>query len=205
MTTSTSKGLDSATDLSPKAKELVDLGYTWVARYLFEPGTSSFKDALSADEARVLTDAGLFVVSIWESGRPTSASYFTIGKGTKDATHAAAQAKTVGQPHGTPIYFAVDYDAAPADIVGYFKEINSALRGTGYLVGCYGPGRVLQYLHSRGLLTHEWLPQSCGWAGYLAELSIASIVQGKETVVLGRDVDFDVSNGIGGGWKLVSK
>ena len=57
--------------------------------------------------------------------------------GTSDGAVAYAQAIAVGQPEGTAIYFAVDYDATSSDyaaIEAYLKAAQQQL-GSGYKAG----------------------------------------------------------------------
>ena len=71
-------GCDTATTItSRKAQTLVDGGYTFVCRYL----GGSFK--ITSAEKKIILDAGLRIVSIWESGSPTGISYFTAEKDAK--------------------------------------------------------------------------------------------------------------------------
>ena len=68
---------------------------------------------------------------------------------------AYQQARAVGQPNGSAIYFAVDYNAPERDIVGavqqYFRGVRAALAAAGggsppYRVGVYGSGAVCTYM-----------------------------------------------------------
>lgn len=196
------KGLDSPKNLAPHAADLVAKGYGWVARYLFDH--SSFKDLLTHSEAVALSKAGLYIVSVWENGFPTTDGYFTAAQGGIDGAHAARHAFDAGQPAGTPIYFAVDHDVDPHITLPYFQQVRVGLRGAGahYLAGVYGSGAVCELLHNGGFVSHTWLSQSKGWRGYLDEKAVADIVQGSEVGVVGIDVDLDVSDGAAGGWRV---
>jgi hypothetical protein len=75
----------------------------------------------------------------------------------------------MGQPPGTAIYFAVDYDASlshlPA-ISGYFSAVRSQLDAAVYQVGIYAGGTVCQSIkENQGLATFSWLAESTGWLG----------------------------------------
>lgn len=195
------KGLDSAKSLVKVATQLVAKGYTWVARYYFK--SSKFKDVLTKQEATALATAGLYVVAVYENGFPIKASYFTAAQGNTDAMQAVRCAVAAGQPINTPIYFAVDYDSNPHDIVDYFQSIKPIMDANHYSAGIYGNGVTIERLKSLGLVSHGWLSQSRGFQGYKAELPKADIVQTAETTVLGFDIDGDYANGHSGAWKPV--
>ena len=61
------KGIDCATALTAaKALEFKEDGYTFVGRYTVPEG--SWK-ALTADEVKAISDAGLYIVSVYETQR----------------------------------------------------------------------------------------------------------------------------------------
>jgi glycoside hydrolase-like protein len=95
-----------------------------------------------------------------------------------DARAAVAQAKLVGQPPGTAIYFGIDFDLKPElneQGVQYFTIVSNALRDKGYLVGVYGSGAALALLkaerHKTGrhagqpLVDFTWLNAARGHSG----------------------------------------
>jgi Rv2525c-like, glycoside hydrolase-like domain len=61
-----------------------------------------------------------------------SSAAFSSAMGAADGKYAA---KTIGQPAGSAIYFAVDYDASAADIrnriIPYFRAIADAAGNAG--------------------------------------------------------------------------
>lgn len=194
-------GLDANNDLSDYAGHLKQEGYAWVGRYI-NPGKS---EPLTHAEAQKLSQAGLYIVSIWEQGSPTQVGYFNTAAGTHAGNGAVSAAKSIGQPLAFPIYFAVDYDAVESDLTAmgdYFAALRVPVRAAGYFVGVYGSGLVCEYLSDKGYVSHTWLAQSRGWAGYASWKPHASIVQGGETTVLGLDVDLDQSGGNAGGWQI---
>ena len=77
---------------------------TFVGRYLSK-GTAS----LSTAEVTRIHAAGLKVFSIQQHCN-NAAAFFTGAIGTSHAKEAIQRAHALGQPAGTPIYFAVDYD-----------------------------------------------------------------------------------------------
>lgn len=192
-----SQGLDANQDLRNKIGALQAAGIKWVARYI-----NPKADPLTAGEAAALRAAGIWIVSVWEYGSPTSADYFTAERGQQHGLMALDRARSVGQPEDGVIYATVDYDAEEDDlpgIIAYFKAMRAALIGS-YTLGVYGSGRVCRVLSEQGLVNKTWLTQSTGFAEYDSWKPHATIVQGRETMLAGVDVDLDTSNGAAGGW-----
>lgn len=194
-------GCDTADIITAaKAKTLVDNDYTFICRYI---------NVLTPSEKKIITDAGLFVVSIWEKGSPTEAKYFTATKGTSDATSAIAAAKDLGQPEGTPIYFTVDYDASESDVSGaitkYLQAVKAVFANQGYpyKLGLYGSGAVLGFF--KNTFTYTWLAGATGWRGSKDFTGYTMKQYGFNTTIgsgAGKiTIDKDDSNGSAGGWK----
>jgi hypothetical protein len=182
------KAIDVASDTAGIAHKLADLGIQAVAFYLRA-------DRASLDMVRGLATVGIKRISIWERGYPTCSAYFTLDQAEKDASAAIAFAAAVGQPKGTEIFFAVDYDASAFDvertISPYFQRVQAIVKGAGYLSSSYASGLVCRTLLARGFAHSAWLAQSPGWQGYASLWHDASILQGPETTILGFDVDLD--------------
>ncbi len=184
------KGFDAAHDLSRFASCLVNEGFNFVCRYY---NINNPAKNLTFAEANYLTSAGLRIVTVWENGFPTISSYFSHQKGIADGTAAYEYASNViKQPSGTPIYFAVDYDASQTDIndriLSYFEGIiegfghlSSTQRDPVYLIGVYGSGLVCKSLLAANKVTYTWLAQSQGWRGYKT-FTQYNIKQLKQTV-----------------------
>jgi hypothetical protein len=188
------KALDTPYSVAGKAHQLQAMGYGAVIRYI-SPNTQSFPHkCLTTEEVRGLHSVGIKIGSVWESGFPIKASYFTAAQGAKDGMSAAATAKRLGQPQGSAIYFTVDYDATEADIEGpvhaYAVAFHDAVKGAGYLCGVYGSAMVIENLWRSGYAHYRWLAQSMGWSGS-PNYHAADINQGPSTTVLGLDVDAD--------------
>src|SRR5690606_23018578 len=102
------KGFDCATKLNAtSAKNLKNAGFEYAMRYL---PTSSWK-GLTKEEVKVIQKAGLKLVSIFQKSA-NYAGYFTRAQGRADGKEAQKHAENLGQPKGTMIYFAVDYDCS---------------------------------------------------------------------------------------------
>lgn len=164
------QGIDASVSTLHALPCLRDAGFTFVVRYYADHGAKR----LTLAEAREISKA-MDVVAVWESGSPTKPGYFSHAKGVADGTAAFLYGRdTIAQPPGTPIYFAVDYDAGPKAIDGvitdYFRGVGEAFAqladgAEAYGVGVYGSGLVCSTLHDAGLARFTWLAQSSGWAG----------------------------------------
>jgi hypothetical protein len=182
---------------------LVSEGISFVGRY-YSRTTQIAGKKLTESEAVLLCQAGLHIVTVYEDG-PTSYSYFSATRGTADAQGALQQAAAIGQPHGSAIYFTVDYNAAASDISGnitaYFAAICAVLKGT-YAVGVYGSGAVCTAILQAGYAHNAWLSQSTGWSGY-SQFTAWNVKQGPETSVCGLNSDTDVAHGDFGAFRLL--
>lgn len=156
-----------------------------------------------------ISNSGLFIVSIYERGYPTHIGYFTAAQGSKDAGNAIRQARSLGQPVNTPIYFTVDYDASPSDMDGGITQYLQAVKqvfgenGNPYKLGLYGSGAVLSYF--KNICPYTWLAAATAWRGSKS-YSGWSIKQNRtnQTVGVGAGritIDTDESNGTAGGWR----
>jgi hypothetical protein len=165
------QGVDLPTDASDVLGELRTSGLTFVARYYRDP--TSRWPALTAAEAQRLSALGLKIVAVWES-HSGSAWYFSYASGYWDGISAYREGVATGQPAGTAIYFAVDFNAGPANmyqIDQYFRGINAAFAaasrgGPGYRIGVYGSGAVCDAMTRARLAQYGWLSNAHAWAGY---------------------------------------
>lgn len=162
-TTSVLAGFDTELQMTRHAQALRRQGIDFVMRYYSHNTAKN----LGADEARALAAAGLRVGAVWESAG-THAGYFSRDQGQSDGAGALALARAVGQPLGSSIYFAVDYDPTQADLEGpvadYFARVTSTL-DSGYRLGVYGSGMCCGFLLDHGQADCSWLSQSTGFAG----------------------------------------
>jgi hypothetical protein len=170
------RGIDLATDVSDNINELRGARLDFVARYYRDP--ASRWPALSPAEAQRLAALGVKIVAVWE-WHSTQPGYFTYASGYSDAMSATRQAYYVGQPPGSAIYFAVDFNARGADmdqVVQYFHGVAAGMAAAGggsprYRVGVYGSGSVCAEVKGAGLAQYAWLTGSTAWdgtAGYTA-------------------------------------
>jgi hypothetical protein len=165
------RGIDMPTDSSDVLSELQ--GRRWldfVARYYRDP--SSRWPPLTASEARRLAALGVKIVTVWE-WHSHDPAYFSYATGYNDALNAYRQAKGVGQPPGSAIYFAVDFNARGSQldpVDQYFRGVNAGLAAAGggrseYKIGVYGSGAVCAAMRGAGLAHYAWLSGSTAWEG----------------------------------------
>jgi hypothetical protein len=162
------QGIDLATDSSDVLNEVKGSLVDFVARYYRDPG--SRWPALSPSEAQRLSAAGVKIVAVWES-HSRDPAYFSYSQGYHDAVTSYGEARVIGQPAGTAIYFAVDFNALwlqPID--EYFRGIAAGLAAANgghadYAVGVYGSGLVCDALKRSGLARYCWLSNAFAWEG----------------------------------------
>ena len=166
----------------PSPAALKAAGKDFAARYLAHDASK----ILTHTEATALATHGLWSVVVWES----TASRAAAGRaaGIADAHDAAAQAASAGMPSSRPIYFAVDFDAAPSSVDAYFQGVASVL-GIGR-TGAYGGYRVVKHLLDARLARWAW--QTAAWSAGKWD-SRAVIRQGGQTHINGVDVDLDTA------------
>jgi hypothetical protein len=204
------RGIDMATDSSDVTSELQ--GRPWlnfVARYYRDP--ASRYPTLSPDEARRLSALGVKIVTVWEWHSSTP-SYFTYASGYNGALSAYRQAKSIGQPPGSAIYFAVDFNArgnAMLAVDQYFRGVAAGFAASGrgrpeYRVGVYGSGAVCAALRGTGLAQYAWLSGSTAWDGSSGynDWNIRQARQGARFANLSFDHDANEARNDYGGFQL---
>jgi Domain of unknown function (DUF1906) len=156
-----------ATDSSDVLGELKASRVDFVARYYRDPDSSW--PPLSPREAQLLSAQGLKIVAVYEY-HSADPEHFTYDGGYQDALTAYRQAQAVGQPAGSAIYFAADFnvqDDAVGTVIDYFRGVNAGLAaaesGAHYAVGVYGSGVVCDAVKRAGLARYAWLSNSITW------------------------------------------
>jgi hypothetical protein len=146
-------------------------------------------------------------VAIWES-HSHKPEYFSYASGYADALNAYRQARSIGQPAGSAIYFGVDYNAQQPDIYGsidrYFRGVAAGLAAVGpapYRVGVYGSGAVCAYLKRARLAEYAWLSNSTAWSGY-GNFTAWNIKQSKPSPALSFGHDWNEATGDYGGFQV---
>jgi hypothetical protein len=152
------QGLDYAwgwpLDPAPFIRAIRAGGFAFVFRYLSHDDGKN----LHPDEAKALSAAGISIGVVWETTETRASEGY--GAGRQDAKDALLQAEACGMPAGRPIYFAVDYDANPADVDQYFHGVVSVLGAA--RAGVYGGVRVVAHLLDAGLV--DWAWQASAWS-----------------------------------------
>lgn len=156
---------------------------------------------LTAASAQQLSNLGFWIGVVWEAAG-SDPDNFNAVQGASDAQAAVAQALAVGQPQGTGIAFAVDFDPSPEqiteNILPYFIAADEVVRAAGFQIGAYGCGAVLLALHEATAIDYDWLAGALGWSGSREYVSPfdpdgkPAISQGLETLAEGLNIDPDV-------------
>lgn len=195
--------VDISSQCASRAAALHAAGVATVIRY-YSRDTIRPSKRLSREEALALSAAGLRLGVVHEARRGDLADSFEHASGVADARYARTYGtSTVGQPAGSVIYFAVDFDATAAEVrelvIPYFRGVNDAFaERTGehdYRIGAYGSGAVCAALLDAQLVGKTWLAQSRGWRGYDAFLSSNrwDLLQAMPSTIAGLECDPDTA------------
>jgi Domain of unknown function (DUF1906) len=90
--------------------------------------------------------------------------------GTSDAQLAWSQARSIGQPNGSAIYFALEHlpsgygSAQIPGIKNYMQQIRAVI-GDHFKIGAYSNGTTLDALLDSNLIDYAWLSASRGFDG----------------------------------------
>lgn len=143
----------------PRIRALQTAGVQFACRYLSHDTTGKNLDRA---EAQALSDAGIWVVVVWES--TASRALDGYGAGAQDARDADSQAASCGMPPGRPIYFAVDFDAGGGDQAAIDSYLDGAASVLGHdRVGIYGGYYPVKRALDGGHATWGW--QTYAWSG----------------------------------------
>lgn len=190
------QGIDCATPLTAKlaAKFKAD-GQEFVGRYLVPSGGK----ALTMVEAEAISGAGMQIISVFETtaGRPLGG----YEAGLQDGMTALQVAVAIGQPPGSCIYFAVDFDASTAQMATVIEYIRGASEATpNHTTGVYGSYSVINAVRNVAVCSKYW--QTYAWSsGRVADF--LNLYQWKNDVVVnGIGVDHNMAYGDEGGWSL---
>lgn len=162
------KMVDASCDTTSNIEALKQAGVTHVGRYYNNGNSDKFPSkCLTKKEATALSSAGLNIVVVFQKAQ-NKISYFNASEGNAAAPQALRCAADVGQPLGSVIYFAVDFNASTdqvkSEIKSYFTSVNKILEGK-FEVGVYGSGLVCDSLYKAGLCKHRWLSCSTSYLG----------------------------------------
>lgn len=149
-------GLDEAWEPHPDSKTAAADGFRVIFRYLSHDSAKN----ITAQEAAAIHAAGAAVGFVWE----TTADRAGHGSdaGAADVRDAEAEADAVGAPLDAAIYYAVDYDPDPSEVVAYFEAVRAAAKRP---VGAYCSDAVAVELFKRKLIDFFWQTESTGFRG----------------------------------------
>lgn len=148
---------------------VMNAGYRIVGRYL----TGGTNKRLTSSEIALITDSGMAFFPIYQEWGD-ALEYFSYDQGYAAGQAACAAAAGFGIPHGTVIYFSVDYDAQDTEITSFviphFRGIRDAVNvnETSYSVGVYGCRNVCIRMAEAGLTARSFVSgMSTGYSGNL--------------------------------------
>lgn len=174
--TRTANACDCATPLDAiSATALKNKGYDYVGRYLTGTyrvsETETASKALTVEEIRVISEAGMNIFAIYQAGGAT-AEYFSYEKGYEDAKKAYEASLNLRIPLGEIIYFAVDYDFTDKQVtnivIPHFQGVNNyfAENGIKYRIGIYGSRNICTRVSNAGLAVSSFVADmSTGYSG----------------------------------------
>lgn len=181
-------GLDEAWDKVP-ADQLVAHGYKWVAGYL-SPDVNGKN--WTPDLIAQYHNAGIATVAVWEYA--ADAAKHGGNQGKLDASRACTLLRSLGWPKGRTVYFAIDFDASPADLLtirDYLAGAITVCEQNGYHADAYAEFMVIDDLRRAGLIAFGW--QTYAWShGQWADGVVLRQVK-NGVIVAGHNVDNDAA------------
>ena len=171
----------------PAPADLKKANVRFVCRYLSTPGNPK---NITRVEATNLKLAGIDVVLVFEAGGNRALNGHAAG--TADAESARAQAGLVGLA-GAPIYFAVDFDAQPAQLPQVLAYLQGAASVLGHnLTGVYGGHTAVKAALDAGACRYAW--QTYAWSGGVWDPRAHLHQYANAQSLCGISVDFDRAN-----------
>jgi len=132
------KGFDVDTPLTPEtARAFRAAGYGFCVRYVGRVAMKAGRD-LTADEARIILDAGLALMIVQHVLNPGWSP--TAALGAQYGANAATFTRQIGVPEGVTVWCdleCVNSNASAADVVGFCNAWFDAVAGAGYEPGLY--------------------------------------------------------------------
>lgn len=177
-------GLDG--ESAPSTKAFRSAGASFFCGYLSYEGNP--KNIKWATVKRLRRDK-ISLVAVFETTATRAGSGRIAGR--EDARSAIAQLKKLGAPSDAVVYFAVDYEANPMEVAGYFDGVKDVLGK--HRCGAYGDYRVLKFLFDTRRIGFGW--QTYAWSGKARETRAQLYQFSNGHSVGGVEVDFDRSYG----------
>lgn len=175
----------------PTPSRLVELGFSFIMRYLIYPGHGG--KGLTREEREAATAQGLAVGVVFEKTDARTLEGFSAG--VQDAREAEEGLAAAGLPLDQVVYFAVDFNAQPQ----HYETIGEYFRGVLSVrpllcVGAYGGMYVLEYLRINQAASWFWQAGAASWSDYQV-YPYAHIRQGVGALIDGHAVDYNESFG----------
>ena len=189
------EGIDCSTPLTAQAiTTLTALDKSFAMRYLVPDGYSK---RITIAEAQALTDAGWQIGCVFETtaGRAQGGA----ANGQADGALACECAEALQMPQNGVIFFAVDYDAQPADMDAIEAYLTAAKQETTpYPTGVYGSRAVIDEMAARGACVGFW--QTFAWSAG-GRSQYATIYQYQNDLTMaGIGVDLNNATSLTGLW-----
>lgn len=182
-------GIDCATPITrDTASKLAELGALFVGRYLVPNYPSLAWKRLTQDEVQECTEQGIKILSVFE----LSAGDMKGGAdaGASHGALAYQEAQAIQQPEGTPIFFAVDFEASENDYDAIEQYLRAAKEQIpGYKIGVYGSFYVVEEMARRGAADYLW--QTYAWSGGNIPVSAHVYQHQNDTTLADISVDID--------------
>jgi hypothetical protein len=141
----------------PDPKRLYNSGKRFACRYVSYDTTGK---NITKTEAKALIAAGVAPVTNWENSLHDMLGGYSVG--VQHAQEANRLHLAASGPADRPIYFGVDFDASPAQLVTCFEYVRGAASVIGWgRVGVYGGIKTMAYMADRGV---RWLWQTYAWS-----------------------------------------
>lgn len=194
----TRKGFDLAAPLTAtSATQFKALGYEFVCRYLVPSGWKH----LTPEEALAISIGGLKIVSVFETTASRALGGYDAG--VEDGQNAVQCAENLGQPHGSTIYFAVDFDAQDSQmgaVLDYIRGANDS--SPNYSTGVYGSYGVIQACQNANVCSHFW--QTYAWSHGNKATDIQIYQWKNDITVNNKQIDEDEGYENEGAWTLMN-
>ena len=187
-------------------EELIKNNVTTVLRYYNHRNSQRLPEKrLTRQEAVALSEINISIAVVFQQRQDRIAD-FSYEQGVRSGRRACNIAiEQIGQPFGSAIYTAVDYDAHKeselSQILKYFEGFKAGIEGDkGYKVGGYGGGKLLFRLLAEELVSYTWLSLSKGWAGYkeFLESNLWNLSQYAQSTYEGLEVELNRVNRVQG-------
>jgi hypothetical protein len=173
--------VDTPNNAAKVAAELSARNVKVVVRFFARKAQPGLGEKIMASDANIIDGVreptllirnGLSIVSLYQYRNNVPAKFLrglddtgsAKAEVAADAKAALEQARLVGQPEGSAIYFGVDFNLTPngdfaGAVVEYFRAVNRTV-GTRYAIGVYGNGFVNRILRDEKLVSYNWISAS---------------------------------------------